>query len=115
MSNETVQDNTDNTVEDVFHDSLDIDEDARLMTLEEEAELDDRLENQKLNLLKSLKQYEQWSDKITRRRMFALSRVRKLQRNRTDRLKFYDDVKDMVNETETGRRSSRTSENSSTK
>ncbi|XP_052801872.1 uncharacterized protein LOC128232396 isoform X2 [Mya arenaria] len=37
--------------------------------------------------------HEQWVDRLTRRRMFAISSFRKLQRARKDRMKFYDDVK----------------------
>ncbi|KAL4224804.1 hypothetical protein ACF0H5_015500 [Mactra antiquata] len=101
MSSKSVSEVTEDGIDSVH----DIDHEDRLMSPEEERELETRLENQKLSLLNSLQQYEKWSDRITKRRMFALSRVRKLKQNRTQRLKFYDEVKDIVRDAETSRKS----------
>lgn len=54
---------------------------------------DERLKLCQESLDGSRQQYEVWADKITRRRMFALSRLRKLQRIRRQRMKFYDELK----------------------
>jgi len=54
---------------------------------------DERLQSCQETLIGSRQQFDAWSDKFTRRRMFALSRLRKLQRTRRERFKFYDDLK----------------------
>lgn len=70
------------------------DDDEYILVPEEEKKLqEERLRCCQESLDGSRQHYEDWSDKITRRRMFALSRLRKLQRSRRERMKFYDDLK----------------------
>lgn len=70
------------------------DDEMYILVSEEERQLQDsRLQLCQESLNGSRQHHEQWADKIVRRRMFALSRLRKLQRSRRERMKFYDDLK----------------------
>lgn len=79
-------------VDDVFLSS----DDEQLLTDEEIAEHKERLQKCQESIKQSVKQYELWAENITKRRMFAMSRLKALQRTKKLRMKFYDELMNFV-------------------
>ena len=69
-----------------------LDSDEILVTDEENRETDENIEKREHDLIVSQDTYDLWYDKITRRRMYALARLRSLSKNHKKRMDFYDAV-----------------------
>jgi hypothetical protein len=93
VGSEPIRGNTDNSA------FLDVEE--RLMTPAEELEQDERIEQSKSRLGTSRIEHENWTEEMTKRRMFALARLRTLQRTRRKRFVFYENMKELISESGT--------------
>lgn len=51
-------------------------------------------------LIQQKDQFDKWTDNMTRRRMFAFSKMKKFEKYHTERMKFYDRVDKIVKEDE---------------
>ena len=71
-----------------FLDTVDV-----LVTEEETQEIDANIEKREQDLIVSQDTYDLWYDKITRRRMYALARLRSLGKTHKKRMEYYDIVK----------------------
>ena len=70
-----------------------LDTDELLMPEEEKLQIDARIEKRQQELLVYQDDFDLWYDKITRRRMFALARLRKLTKAHKNRIMFYERVR----------------------
>lgn len=59
------------------------------------------LEKRKEDLIKQKEKFQNWVDSITRRRMFALSRIRKINKSHAQRMEFYDKIDNYLTSAET--------------
>ena len=73
--------------------SLYLDTEELLLPEEERLDVENMIEKRQQDLIVDQDRFDVWYDKITRRRMFALARLRKLTHAYKDRIKFYDEVK----------------------
>lgn len=71
------------------------------------------LEKRKEELIKQKEKFQNWVDSITRRRMFALSRIRKINQSHTQRMEFYNKIDNYLTTAETVIRSNAQSSASS--
>ena len=74
--------------------------DERLAGSDEEAEQDERIRKCEQDLTRHRARSAEWYDNITKRRMFALARLRKLKDAHTKRMKFYREMQTVVDETD---------------
>lgn len=95
--------NTGNEINSNILDENDLDEyDPDLIITEEERKAFEYMLAQKREEMeKRDEMFENWVDRFTRRRMFALSRMRKLNKGRIERLQFYNHVDSYVKSVET--------------
>ena len=70
-----------------------LDSDEVLVTEEETREIDAIIEKREQELIVNQDTFDLWYDKITRRRMFALARLRKLTKVHKKRIELYEAVK----------------------
>ncbi|XP_060068262.1 putative uncharacterized protein DDB_G0291608 [Ylistrum balloti] len=86
--------------EPITDDDLDMYDPELLITEEEKKAFEYMIEQKKEKIEKDKAQFETWVDSITRRRMFALSRLRKLGKCHGERFQFYGKVQEYVKEVE---------------
>ena len=73
--------------------NLYLDTDELLVPDEESLHMDVMIEKRQQDLIAFQDNFDVWYDKITRRRMFARARLRKLTNAHKNRIKFYENVK----------------------
>lgn len=66
------------------------------ITDEERKAFEYMLEQRRDEIIKQRENFKNWVHSITRRRMFALSRLRKINKCHKERMKFYDQIDDYV-------------------
>ncbi|XP_069132082.1 uncharacterized G-patch domain protein DDB_G0278987-like [Argopecten irradians] len=99
-SNDVSKTNSIADLEPVNDDDLDMYDPDLLITEEEKKAFEYMIEQKRGELQKDKAKFDKWVDSITRRRMFALSRLRKLGKCHGERFKFYGKVQDYVKEVE---------------
>ncbi|KAH3883204.1 uncharacterized protein LOC127866821 [Dreissena polymorpha] len=73
------------------------DEDDVILVTQSERELQEARKRKGQEALnESRRKFEHWAEKITQRRMYALSDFKTLQRKQKERMQFYEDVKNFV-------------------
>ena len=92
-SNSTEQETNLPNLNDIVDINRYLDTDELLVPEEERLQIDARIEKRQQELLVYQDDFDLWYDKITRRRMFALARLRKLTKAHKNRIMFYERVK----------------------
>ncbi|XP_033751496.1 uncharacterized protein LOC117335535 [Pecten maximus] len=99
-SNGLAQSNAIVDIDPINDDDVDMYDPELLITEEESKAFDHMIEQRRDEIVKDKAKFEKWVDSITRRRMFALSRLRKLGKCHGERFKLYGKVQDYVKEVE---------------